>query len=294
MNRRTEATAGQIVELDPRRVKPFADQPRKRFRGIKQLAESIRLVGQITPVIVTPCSEDGYDAELIDGERRLRACLLGNMPIKAILESDGDAAERYVRSVAANFCRQGHDAVEILEAVLALKAAGRTVAEIAGIFGKTASWVAQYMQLRKLVPEVLEQLKAPGDEVTKSQRRRRGRMTLSVALLLTPMPPQLQVKAMRGIMVGKMSMAEARTFVYKMAAGKGKQVGARQSPRERFKSVRSAVDNCYHVVERYLTMPGSHIKTLVSTAAYGEKRALADRLDKLCESLLMFHDELVK
>jgi len=60
--------------LDPFRVKPFADQPRKRFRGIEQLAKSIRLVGQVTPIVVTPCRESGFDAELVDGERRLQAC----------------------------------------------------------------------------------------------------------------------------------------------------------------------------------------------------------------------------
>ena len=41
--------------LDPFRVKPFADQPRKRFRDIPQLAASIRLAGQVTPIVVTTC-----------------------------------------------------------------------------------------------------------------------------------------------------------------------------------------------------------------------------------------------
>ena len=34
--------------LDPFRVKPFKDQPRKRFRGIAKLAASIRRIGQVT------------------------------------------------------------------------------------------------------------------------------------------------------------------------------------------------------------------------------------------------------
>ena len=105
--------AGMVLRLEPRRVKPFAKNPRKRFRGIPQLAESILAVGQITPIIVAPCGEGGYDAELVDGERRLRACLLAKVPVTAILDGNGRVADRYVRSVAANFCRQGHDAVEI-------------------------------------------------------------------------------------------------------------------------------------------------------------------------------------
>lgn len=52
---------GCVYQFDPKRVKPFADQPRKRFRGISKLADSIRLIGQITPIVVTPCEEEGYE-----------------------------------------------------------------------------------------------------------------------------------------------------------------------------------------------------------------------------------------
>jgi hypothetical protein len=41
-----------LISIDPDRVMPFGDQPRKRFRGIKQLADSIKLVGQRTPIQV--------------------------------------------------------------------------------------------------------------------------------------------------------------------------------------------------------------------------------------------------
>lgn len=54
-----DTAVGQVVSLNPRMVKPFADQPRKRFRGIPRLAESIQAVGQITPIVVTVCHEPG-------------------------------------------------------------------------------------------------------------------------------------------------------------------------------------------------------------------------------------------
>lgn len=285
-----------ILRLDPRRVKPFARNPRKRFRGIPQLAESIRTVGQVTPIIVAPCEENGYDAELIDGERRLRACLRANLPVMAVLAGAGDVASRYVRSVAANFCRQKHDAVEIMEAVISLKDDGRSNKEIAAIFGKTESWVQQYSLLRKLAPEVLEKLKVAGDEagLSKKQRRGRGRMTLSVALLVQPLPAKLQVKAMRRIMARKMSMAEARTFVHRLAVSRGTKVGARISDHDRFKAVSSAVQNCYHVVDRYLNMPGVQINSLVRGARPQERRDISGKLERLCESLLLLADEIYK
>jgi len=286
----------RLLTLDPKRVKPFAKQPRKRFRGIKQLAESIRAVGQVTPIVVTGCDDPKYDAELVDGERRLRACLLGQMPIRAVTEANGSAADRYVKSVAANFCRQPHDAVEIMQAVLALKADGRTGKEIARIFGKTVSWVSQYASLRKLSPAVLAELKIAGDEVkqSKAQRRRKGRLTFSTALLLVPLPRPLQAKAMGGILAGKMSLAEARAFIHRMAASKGASVGKRKSPRRQLEAVSGAVDTCYHQVDRYLRMPGSQMKALVRAATPEERKRLADQLETLCESLLMFSDELVK
>ena len=284
------------MTLDPKRVKPFAKQPRKRFRGIPQLAESIRTVGQVTPIVVTGCDEDGYDAELVDGERRLAACLMGKIPIRAVLEKNCSEGDRYVKSVAANFCRQGHDAVEIMQAVLTLKKSGRTSEEIGRVFGKTAGWVAQYASLQRLAPEVLEKLKVAGDEakLTRAQRRSRGRLTLSVAMLLVPLPHSLQVKALDGIVLGKMSMAEARTFVRRLAAGTGARVGKRVSPRGQFQAISSAVDNCYHTVDRYLRMPGSQIKGLVRAATPDERIRVAERLESLCDSLLMLADEIHK
>jgi len=285
-----------VIELQPKRVKPFARQPRKRFRGIGKLADSIRVVGQVTPIIVARCTEGDYDAELVDGERRLRACLLGKMPVRAVMEGDGDDAQRYVRSVAANFCRQPHDAVEIMEAVLALKESGRTIADIASVFGKTATWVHQYASLQRLHPEVLEQLKVAGDEakVSKAERRRRGRMTLSLALLLVPLPQRMQVRAMRRIMRRSMSLSEARTFVHRQAVSEGVPVGKRMSPHERFRAVSAAVENCHHVVERYLRMPGVQIHSLVRGATPDERRRTSGQLESLCESLLMLADEIHK
>jgi ParB-like chromosome segregation protein Spo0J len=53
-------TAAPVEEFDPRRVRPLPGQPRKRFRGIRELAASIAEVGQLAPGIVTRV--DGNDA----------------------------------------------------------------------------------------------------------------------------------------------------------------------------------------------------------------------------------------
>ncbi|OHB82098.1 MAG: hypothetical protein A2V98_20685 [Planctomycetes bacterium RBG_16_64_12] len=286
-------TTTAVHNLDPARVKPFAGQPRKRFRGIAKLAESIRLVGQVTPIIVTDSADPGFDAELIDGERRLRACLEGGMKIKAVFE-DVDGEDRYLRSVAANFCRQGHDPIEIMDAVATLERAGRTRAEIAGIFGTTVSWVCQYSRLTALAPELIEELKRPDekDRQSKGERRAGGKLSLSVALLLVPFPHDVQRKMLGRIRKGNFSMAESRTFVKRFAIGAKIQVGKKQSDISKFRTVAMAVDNCRHVVDRYVNMPGAKIQPLVASATCGERKILAASLESLCESLLMLGDAL--
>jgi len=287
--------AGRVIELDPARVKPFADQPRKRFRGIAQLAQSIKTVGQVTPILVTDCDDPDYDAELVDGERRLRACRYGKMKVRTIFDN-AKGIDRHLQSMAANFCRQAHDAVEIMEAVLSLKKSGMSDAQIANAFGKTVTWVAQYASLNRLSPAVLEELKVAGDEQrqTRAHQRRGGRVTLSVALLLLRLPQQKQLSILHRIQAGKMSMAQARTFVHREAAGMGVRVGSRMSDYSKFKALRTAAENCACTVERYLEMPGVEINTIIRGASRNDKKQLSKLLENLCEQLLALSDALGK
>jgi ParB/RepB/Spo0J family partition protein len=287
--------AGMIVTLDPARVKPFAAQPRQRFRGIAKLAASILAVGQVTPITVTTCDDPGYDAELVDGERRLRACAEAHVYVRAVFD-DGAGEDRYIRSVAANFCRQGHDPVETMEAVLRLRAAGRTLEQVGQIFGKTSTWAAQYASLSRLAPAILRQLQVAGEEVkqTKKEQRAGGRVVFSVALLLIHFPHAKQAEILDRIRAGKMSAAQAHTFVRRQMGRLKIKPRSHQSPAVKFRTVTSAVTNCWHVVDRYLGLPGLQIQALIGGASAAEKRKLEKLLEDLCESLLMLSDALGK
>jgi ParB family chromosome partitioning protein len=61
-----------LVELDPLRVRPNPEQPRRDFdpESLAALAASIRVHGLLHPIVVEP-AVDGY--RLVAGERRLRA-----------------------------------------------------------------------------------------------------------------------------------------------------------------------------------------------------------------------------
>lgn len=289
------ARNGHVVLLDPSRVKPFDQNPRHRFRGIPALAESIRSAGQAVPILVAEPRSPQWDAELIDGERRLRACLHGGMKVRASFQ-DMAAEDRYVTSIAANMCSQRHDAVEIMEAVENLHAAGKTYAEVASIFGKTLTWVVQYRSLAKLDPLLIEQLKLPDDSDGNLRRRLRcgGRLTLSVALLLVAFPHDVQREMYERIRAGDMSMSHARTFCKRFAEGRGISVGKRQSPASQFAALATAIETCKHVVDRYVDLPGAKIGPIIQAASRNERHAMSSAIEALCESLLMMGDALRK
>ena len=75
--------ADKLRDIDISKIIPDPIQARKVFQGIDELAESIKLKGVITPLIVsrveTPDSlkEDRYN--LVAGERRLRAAALADL-----------------------------------------------------------------------------------------------------------------------------------------------------------------------------------------------------------------------
>ncbi len=218
--------------LDPWRVKPFANQPRKRFRGIDKLADSIAAVGQVTPIVVTRCRDNGFDAELIDGERRLRACRQLGIEVRAVFQTPG-VRGRLAASVAANFCRQPHDPMEIAAACERFVKDDRTRKEIAAIFGKTESWVSQQLSLLKLSPLVQSLLEHSADDETHSKKRRPGRMTTGLAVLLVRLPHDQQDKAARRIVEGKLGFLAARAEILRSIGRAGAKLPRRAAERRK-------------------------------------------------------------
>jgi len=287
---------GGVIKLDPWRVKPFAGQPRKRFRGIDKLAESIWQVGQVTPIVVTPLREKDFDAELVDGERRLQACRSMDLPVRAIFGRDVSAGDRFALSIAANFCRQDHDCVEIAEAVEKLQAQGRTYNQIASIFGKTNTFVAQHLAIRRLHPDVQEMLKRAGDEAKQShkQLRARGRMTLSVALLLVPLKPTDQVRAAKHIAKKKLSIAASRNYVYNLGKKRGQTLGKSTSPRQRFHVLWNQTDTYRHALARYAEAKYADWKLVCEAIGPCQVGMLVGQLRMMCDDLHGIADTLEK
>jgi ParB family chromosome partitioning protein len=139
-------------------VRPDPNQPRKYFKrsAINALARSIELVGQLTPISVRrlPLGEK-HKFEIIDGERRWRACSIANRTtIKVdVEEADLDERQRHLLSTISNFHREGHTHAEISDALQYQRQRGESVASLAENLAKSEPWVYQYLSLQRLAPE---------------------------------------------------------------------------------------------------------------------------------------------
>lgn len=271
-----------IQEFDPCRVRPLPDQPRKRFAAINELAASIAEVGQQIPGIVTPIEGDpNFDAQLVDGERRLRACQKLKRPFRAEVRAVyASADEAFVASFASNFGKQQHDCIEIAQGLARMRAAGKTVAQLAAIAGKSDCWVYQHLTLNDLHPDVQAML-IPGEGEESPA------LALSVAFLLVPLPHNRQIKLAKQIAKG-MSMVAARRLALNERRKPLPGGAVIPPPRGRQPGVdglASAVATFRERIGIYLDMPGADLRTVVTNAAGRTRAKLVDELASAEEDL---------
>lgn len=170
-------------------VRPDPKQPRTYFResALRALATSLKTIGQRTPIEVR-CLPEGseHKYEIIDGERRWRACRLAGIErIRASIETQElDARQQHLLSVVSNFHREGHTHMEISNALAFQIKRGATPGELAKHLGKSQSWVSQYMSIQRLSPQ-MQQMLSPLVADAK-------RLRFSEAVALSAMAPEDQ------------------------------------------------------------------------------------------------------
>ena len=139
-------------------IRPNAEQPRRRFVGLEELAESLKAKGQLTPALVRPV-DGGY--ELVHGERRWRAAkLAGLSTLRAEVREMSDD-EAFHLALVENIQRDDLTPIEEAEAYQRLASQGIKQADIGALVGKTQSAVAQKLRLLR-APEPLRVLVAQG------------------------------------------------------------------------------------------------------------------------------------
>lgn len=159
-----ERSEGALRDVPVEEVVASRRQPRHVFdeEELHELAESVRHLGVVQPVVVRPLAADetaastgGARYELIAGERRLRAArLAGLKTIPAVIRTVDDVASLEI-ALAENVARQDLNGIEEAHAYAALADEfGLTHERIAELVGKSRVAVTNTIRLLELPDDV--------------------------------------------------------------------------------------------------------------------------------------------
>lgn len=143
-----------IVSID----KVFEDprNERRTFRNMDGLVASIRAVGLVEPITVTPEGESGY--RIVTGHRRFRAAkAAGLQQVEVLIREREDELTRRVKSIVSNVQREDVGAVEMAEALQSLLDEDPRITsqdDLADLIGKHKSWVSGMLKILSLPVEL--------------------------------------------------------------------------------------------------------------------------------------------
>ena len=172
------APADVILSLSVAMLEPDPAQPRKTFDEgkLQELAESLKLYGQLQPVIVRRSPIAGR-YQLVAGERRWRACKLAGIAKIRAVEIEEREAGGYIRGaqLVENLQREDMSPLETAESYRSLLLAwGVSQAELARRLGVGTATVSRALALLQAPQETRDRI-ASGESVCKATAPARRR-----------------------------------------------------------------------------------------------------------------------
>ena len=156
-----EREVDEVRMLPIRLVDPNREQPRRAFdeEALNDLAQSIRAVGVLQPIIVAP---NGDRYTIIAGERRYRASRLAELEEIPAIVRDWDGQTRLEAALIENLQRDDLNPIEEAMGVRRLMdEAGLTQEQAAQRLGKSRPAVANLLRLLTL-PDAVRQMLLDG------------------------------------------------------------------------------------------------------------------------------------
>ncbi len=183
-------------------IRPNEYQPRRRFEEstLSELADSIRELGVLQPILVRPLAHGGY--ELIAGERRWRAARrVGLADIPAIIRTTSDL-ESLEEAIVENLHRADLNALEEANAYQQLvEDFALTQDEVARRVGRSRSAVANTLRLLQLPGSVQRLIMA-------------GRLSAGHARAVLAVPDPVRQRELAEYMVdARLSVRQAEELV---------------------------------------------------------------------------------
>ena len=158
---RAPALSGGILRVPIAKIRANPQQPRTAFaeRELSELAESVKAVGIIQPLIVRP-EGDGY--QLIAGERRLRAAKLAGLETVPVIERTASDDELLTLALVENLQREDLNPIEKAKGFKGLIERHNLTQEAAAKrLGKDRSTLANFIRLLDL-PEAVQHVVSRG------------------------------------------------------------------------------------------------------------------------------------
>ena len=171
----------ELITINPTEVtvREGLERFRKDLGDLQALADSFKKTGQILPIVIN------RQMELIDGGRRLAACILAGMQVAAVYRDTVDPDEMRMLELEANLHRKDYTPAEEAMAVKELheryqkkfgatspgQAVGHSMSDTAKILGKTKGHVKQQIDIAAMVEQFPQLLKAKKkSEITKAAK----------------------------------------------------------------------------------------------------------------------------
>ncbi|MGH7357185.1 MAG: ParB/RepB/Spo0J family partition protein [Candidatus Rokuibacteriota bacterium] len=154
-----EGHVGGLEEISVAAIRPNRYQPREHFdeEALGGLAESIREVGVLQPVLVRPAG-DGY--ELVAGERRWRAARRAGLQTIPALVRHADDAATVQQALIENLHRDDLNPLEEAAAYQQLiEDFGLTHEQVGERVGRSRTYVSNLLRLMQLPPAVQRSVK---------------------------------------------------------------------------------------------------------------------------------------
>lgn len=182
-------TRPEIYQIELHRLADSPFQPRHTYRGLAELAASIRVDGVLEPILARPIIEQAIgadpaqDIEVVAGHRRLRAARLAELAeIPTIIRPMTDLEVKRVQLVE-NIQRDDMSAIEEARALRALVDEGEKIRDIARDIGKSERHVYAKLGLLRLTCRALEAVDL-------------GTIPAEIGVLISSYAPTLQDRAL--------------------------------------------------------------------------------------------------
>jgi len=182
----TVINATEYRELPLTLLNESKTNPRRIFdeTSLKELAASIRSQGVLSPLLVRPLTENGF--EIVAGARRYRAAQMAEVatvPVRIVNLSD---AEALAAQLVENLIRAEIHPMEEAEGfarLLALEEPKYSIEQLGARVGKSAAFIASRLKLVDLVPAAVDAFYA-------------NEIGVGHALLLAKLPADQQEQAL--------------------------------------------------------------------------------------------------